>query len=71
MCTGAALDVFTTEPLPRDSPLWDNDRILISPHNADLTDDILERTIDAFIHKLHQYSSTGVIADTVNKDLGY
>ena len=31
---GAALDVFATEPLPADSPLWDEPRILISPHTA-------------------------------------
>jgi D-3-phosphoglycerate dehydrogenase len=34
---GAALDVFTTEPLPLDSPLRNNDRILLSPHVAGAT----------------------------------
>jgi len=31
---GAALDVFDTEPLPADSPLWDEPDIIISPHAA-------------------------------------
>jgi phosphoglycerate dehydrogenase-like enzyme len=31
---GAALDVFATEPLPRDSGLWDEPNVLISPHAA-------------------------------------
>lgn len=31
---GAALDVFATEPLPADSPFWDEPRVLITPHAA-------------------------------------
>lgn len=34
---GAALDVFSQEPLPADSPYWDLDNLLISPHNMDQT----------------------------------
>jgi phosphoglycerate dehydrogenase-like enzyme len=33
----AALDVFTTEPLPSDSPLWSLPNVLISPHTAALS----------------------------------
>jgi len=32
--TGAALDVYETEPLPQDSPLLGMDNVMLAPHNA-------------------------------------
>ena len=34
---GAALDVFCTEPLPSSSPIWDHQKIIITPHIASLS----------------------------------
>ena len=34
---GAALDVFSQEPLPPDNKLWELENVLISPHNMDKT----------------------------------
>uniref|UniRef100_UPI0030821DC9 NAD(P)-dependent oxidoreductase n=1 Tax=Virgibacillus salexigens TaxID=61016 RepID=UPI0030821DC9 len=35
---GAGLDVFATEPLPEDSPLWEMDNVIITPHTAGATE---------------------------------
>jgi phosphoglycerate dehydrogenase-like enzyme len=44
----AALDVFTTEPLPSDSPLWSLPNVLISPHTAALSKHEDRRIADVF-----------------------
>ncbi len=38
---GAALDVFTQQPLPTESPLYGMENVLLSPHMAGVTDDSL------------------------------
>lgn len=44
----AALDVFAHEPLAEDSPLWDMENVLVSPHTAALTDQEETRIADLF-----------------------
>merc|ERR1712192_43019 len=54
---GAALDVFETEPLPGDSPLWDVDGLLLSPHNADLTSSYIKASWEIFISNHKAFTS--------------
>ena len=37
---GASLDVFQTEPLPADSPLWEFENVVITPHVAAVSDPV-------------------------------
>ncbi len=34
--SGASLDVFATEPLPKDDPLWAHPKVFVSPHVASI-----------------------------------
>ncbi|MFD1571661.1 D-2-hydroxyacid dehydrogenase [Halorubrum laminariae] len=52
---GAGLDVFETEPLPDDSPLWDFEEVIISPHKGSATNryhldiaDLVSENIDRY-----------------------
>jgi len=52
---GAALEVFATEPLPTDSPLWDLPNVLVSPHTAALSARENERIDELFTENLRRY----------------
>ena len=43
---GAGIDVFETEPLPADSPLWALDHVIVSPHSAGLSNRLAGRLCD-------------------------
>lgn len=48
----AALDVFDTEPLPAESPLWEMDNVLVSPHSASTVGAENARLTDLFCDNL-------------------
>jgi phosphoglycerate dehydrogenase-like enzyme len=68
---GAALDVFETEPLPPDHPLWSLDNVLISPHSADKTSDSHERAMAFFLRNLEAFRGGGSLENVVDKNAGY
>ncbi|PKF86439.1 hydroxyacid dehydrogenase [Bacillus sp. BA3] len=53
---GAGLDVFETEPLPENSPLWELDNVIITPHTSGNTEFYDQRLIhDIFMPNLKNY----------------
>ena len=68
---GAALDVFEEEPLPADSPLWDLENVLITPHTAGLTEKLWERHYAAISENLRRYLNDEPLLWVVDKKQGY
>ncbi len=68
---GAALDVFESEPLPPDSPLWDLSNLLITPHSAALTDKLWQRHYDLLADNLRRYFAGQPLRMIVDKNKGY
>jgi phosphoglycerate dehydrogenase-like enzyme len=68
---GAALDVFDKEPLAKDSPLWDLDGLLITPHSAGLTEKLWERHYALFSENLTRYMDGKPLLAVVDKQRGY
>ena len=54
---GAALDVFETEPLPADSPLWDLSNVLLTPHMAGSTPKKAGRWADIIGENYRQFGT--------------
>lgn len=67
----AALDVFEKEPLPSDSPFWELDNVLITPHIAGISEKMWERHYSLFSENLRRYLSGQPLLGLVNKQRGY
>ena len=68
---GAALDVFDQEPLPPESPLWDLDNLLITPHTGGMTEKLWERHYSVFAENLRRFLADEPLLALVDKNLGY
>jgi glyoxylate/hydroxypyruvate reductase A len=68
---GAALDVFATEPLPSDSPMWDLPNVIVSPHSASTVSAENRRIVDIFLDNLRRFLAGEPMVNAFNKSLGY
>lgn len=66
---GAALDVFAVEPLPADSPLWDDRRVMISPHSSGPT--TVDGAVAGFLECLDEIERGEAPKRTVDRDREY
>lgn len=57
---GAGLDVFETEPLTKESPLWEMENVIVTPHTSGSTEHYDKRVIETIlIPNLKDYISSG------------
>ena len=68
---GAGLDVFETEPLPADSPLWQMENCIITPHCAAMSPQYMTRATDLFCRNLDAYLKGETMPSLVDPKRGY
>jgi phosphoglycerate dehydrogenase-like enzyme len=68
---GAVLDVFTTEPLPPDSPFWSMPNVIITPHTSGFRTDHFDAVIDLFSENLRRFERGEALLNVVDLEAGY
>ena len=68
---GAGLDAFVTEPLPEDSPLWDMDNVIISPHTSADAVGYIDKAVGIFRNHLKLFMKDEPLPYEVDKTWGY
>jgi D-2-hydroxyacid dehydrogenase (NADP+) len=68
---GAGLDVFENEPLNPNSPLYDFENVIITPHIAGSMPDYYKKVGELFKRNLERYFAGKKLINLVDKKLGY
>ena len=63
---GAALDTFVTEPLPKDSPLRANPKLILTPHLGASTSEAQQAVSTILARQIIDFLKTGAVAGCVN-----
>ncbi len=68
---GAALDVFVTEPLPKENRLWSYPNVIIAPRVANVREDGDVLSAGVFADNLKRYLTGKRLTRLINKRRGY
>lgn len=68
---GAALDVYETEPLPPEHPLWKFENVILTPHVAGYGKHVAERHLQVVLENLARFTRDEPLANVVDKAAWY
>ncbi len=68
---GAGLDAFASEPLPKDSPLWGMENVVLTPHVAGLAPEYMNRLVKIFCENLERFLNNEKMTNVIDKVRGY
>jgi phosphoglycerate dehydrogenase-like enzyme len=68
---GAVLDVFETEPLPPDNPLWAMENVVITPHCSSVYEGWERRAVEMFCDNLDRWLAGASLENIVDPARGY
>ncbi len=71
LIAGAVLDVFKTEPLPQESPLWGAPNLVITPHIAGDTGRYTDLVVELFTENLRRYLADDELLNMYDLEKGY
>jgi phosphoglycerate dehydrogenase-like enzyme len=69
--TGAALDVFATEPLPAGHAFWTHQRVLVAPHVSAVSGRFWERETALIVENIRSYLAGAPLTNLVDLEAGY
>lgn len=68
----AVLDVFEIEPLPEEHPLWEEERVTVTPHLSGISPHYVPRAFELFEENLKVYKSgSGEMINLIDTKRGY
>ena len=69
---GAILDVFSQEPIPKDSKLWHTPNLIITPHvSSDSEGNYIEMVLKIFFKNLKSFIENKELVNLIDRKLGY
>jgi len=68
---GAGLDVFEKEPLPKESPIWDIESVILTPHMSGANRGYLDKACALFADNLRRFVAGRPLLNVVDLGLGY